>query len=576
MTENTITGISWHERLAGAKAKINEYLSVPYLVYKETGSVKDFVAKGVNLFVFGIAAGAGIYSPEIGEKLPTAVRNPLRQHPILESGKSEVENYKLFQGEIVWERPTGSSYRTKPFVEKFDGPIAQLGYVHPALPRYDLARLLDLTSKAERARSLARKENHGIYASYNTRYKLFCQESGLIHDHSYPKYLALLFIEDIAKKNSMRAIRGELYNLQPGNPTSIVAPPTESLEKAVDYVTRKMAKPLYHLGYLTLIDAIRREFVEKHMLDESQRSILGDIAFFRRGELEMGYLTKLLTPIMEAVGRDRFDDAKDYLNFLESNFKGNFPQWRRDQIHGVRFPTFRALVEDTYFDDEEAIREAPKLYQPLIQAEIDQIDAKAGRLQKIEAARNEKIRRRALASRLLFESIVIVSSDQSRKYKWMEFNPDLAPSYENPLIIHYKPVISDLDKIGHLKDWVYIGDKKQDDQKIPVLVTDYGVWHPITTVFTSLLYQDILTKESVEKAFGKLKEAGEVSETDSLVDILRLGLRRSVRSYKERMGQKYLDDKLKQLIHQKLALIDDFVDQFEVETGNGNDDLKGY
>ncbi len=560
--------------LKEVKAQINTYLNTPYLGYRDNGSIRHHTLKGIRLYVAGITAGAGIYSPEVASQLPTVLKKTLEHHPSLALGKSQVEEYKLDKGEIVWEIPIGSPYRSKTQVEKFDGPIAQLGYVNPALPRYELARQLDTVSSAEKIRSKAKKDKHGIYAVYNYRYRFFCFESGLGGTHPYPKYVALLFVEDIAKKNSLRAIRTELFNLQPGNPSAIVAPPTESVEQAVGYVTRKLKNPLYHLGYLMLIGAVRRQFVKRYGLDEDKRNILGDIAFFRKGKLEMGDLTKLLSPIMQAVGSERFDEARVYLDFLGSNFKGNFPKWRRELIHGVRYPTVRAMVLDKYYD-EETISEVPELYQPLIQAEIDQINSRANRLSEIEAVKKEKTRRETLASRLLYESIVETSIAQSKEQNEMDFNPDLPPSYNNPLIINYKPVISDLDKMGHQKNWVYIGEKN-DGKKSSVLVTEYGSWHSITTIFSSLLYQNLMTKEFVEKAFEKLKESGIVFETDTLADILRLGLSPSVRNYEERMTHLDVDDDGKKLIHQKLALIDDFVDGFEAKSDDNNYSLSDY
>lgn len=549
---------SSQDKLIEAKTRVRDFLHIPFINARDHRSFANFASTGLQIYMEGLVAGAGVYHPEIGEELTQSIPS-LELHPSFHEGREKKENYQLSGGQIVWRTPIEGSISKKLIEERFYGPIAQVGYIHPTLPRLEVARQMALTDYRDRKKTLKPGEIPGHFGSYTARYNLFTEQSELQKNHPFSQYLALILVRDIARKNAINSLRTELSNLQPYNPSFVVAPPTESVEKALAYISRKVAQPLYYLGYAESLHSFFNNLIEQQGIDDAQQDILGDIAFFRRGHLEAGALSKLLSPIMQAIGHERFDHAALYRDFLAENFKGNFPMWRREDIHGVRYPTVKNLVLDRYLEDREGLGNTPEPYQPYFQSILDDLTLKEEKAAEKEEGKIERERKSVLASKLLLESIINVSKSQ---FKENRRDPKFDQFGGSAMFLKYCYQITDIEKIGKSSMFVYI-KKGLSGHRISGLITEHGMNHPITTVFTSLLYQGFVDKNIVLNAFNKLKEEDLVRQQDSINELLRLGLRQTFISWANNISS-HSDASVK-LIHHKHALLTDFIDSFEEE-----------
>lgn len=553
------------DRLQTVKIEAASYLkSAPSSDPENIVSVVNFCRRGSSLLLDTIATSWAIYNHQPEDVIRPVLIKAMDDETAYTEGRDSQEQFWLNWREIDIATPPGFKGGGVRDRVTFRGLIASAAYIDRGLPRFSYAWAL---SEPPRLSKNFRTQGppKGTFFHYNFRLAEFHRAGEFDLDAGESDLLILIFLEQIAKGQATDAIKIKLRPFGNPNNSLIIQPPSGPVE-IQKYFLKGLRETNYHLGYLAKVKEIQAHTIDVLGLDKKHVQIFYDIAFLRKGDLDEGELTQFIEPIMQAVGQGRYQDAFQMRDFLLNNFPGCFPNWRQ-----AEYPEETALagIKDylLYKKDKgkPPLENVPEAYREIIQAVLDELTLKEKTRELKEEERKkilestyrgfrerkeEENRKKILGPKLLLYSLEVASRklDEQRGIK-PRFNPNLPINASNPLYLNLAGNRSNLSSRSSInregvevefrdcvidENGMVLGFNTYDTSSRPnyrIYYYDDADYH-LTSVFNNLLYRDLISPEIVREAYDRLKQEGQIVDSESVHDLLTRALSFSVAALK--------------------------------------------
>lgn len=173
---------------------------------------------------------------------------------VFNAGYQTMEPFERQNGSITLTPPKRSP-QDRPRPRTFGGIIHAVSFIDSALPRYKYANFFDTK---ENSHVSEEDIEQGSFRGYNYRYWMFKRNSCLPSQSPLVRLFALAFLEDVAKKQAVEAIKTRLDTIVPAGPSFAFVPPRE-VDNVVTNFKHQIAPTQYHLGYLSRIKTAEPE-----------------------------------------------------------------------------------------------------------------------------------------------------------------------------------------------------------------------------------------------------------------------------------------------------------------------------